>query len=50
MPKPKKKVAKKAGDDFESVSRRPECDEDKERFEAKLGNLAKAKHIKKCET
>jgi hypothetical protein len=29
--------------DFESVAKRLECDEDKERFEAKLGKLARAK-------
>ena len=37
--KPKKK-SKKA-DDFESVAKRLECDEDKERFEKKLGKIAK---------
>jgi hypothetical protein len=30
-------------DDFKSVARRLECDEDKERFEAKLGKLVRAK-------
>lgn len=30
-------------DDFESVAKRLECDEDKARFEAKLGKLAKTK-------
>ncbi|MGA9137923.1 MAG: hypothetical protein WBZ39_08320, partial [Methylovirgula sp.] len=30
-------------DDFESVARRLECDEDKEQFETKLGKIAKAK-------
>ena len=30
-------------DDFLSVARRLECDEDKGRFEAKLGKIAKAK-------
>jgi hypothetical protein len=34
---------KSGGDDFESVARRLECDEDKARFEAKLGKIAKAK-------
>jgi len=31
------------GDDFKSVAKRLECDDDKARFEAKLGKLAKAK-------
>jgi hypothetical protein len=30
-------------DDFESVVKRPECDEDKERFEANLGKIVKSK-------
>jgi hypothetical protein len=30
-------------DDFVSVARRLECDEDKWRFEAKLGKIARAK-------
>ena len=30
-------------DDFVSVARRLECDEDKGRFEEKLGKIAKAK-------
>ena len=30
-------------DDFMSVAKRLECDDDKTRFEAKLGKLAKAK-------
>jgi hypothetical protein len=29
--------------DFESVAKRLGCDDDKDRFEAKLGNIAKAK-------
>jgi hypothetical protein len=33
----------KLSDDFESVAERLECDDDKARFEAKLGKLAKAK-------
>lgn len=35
----------KAGvnDDFKSVAKRLECDEDKARFEKKLGKIAKAK-------
>jgi hypothetical protein len=32
-----------AADDFASVARRLECDEDKGRFEVKLGKIAKAK-------
>lgn len=31
-----------AKDDFASVAKRLECDDDKARFEAKLGKLAKA--------
>ena len=38
---PKRRAAK--SDNFESVARRLECDEDKARFEAKLGKIAKAK-------
>lgn len=30
-------------DDFKSVAKRLECDEDKARFEKKLGKIAKAK-------
>ena len=30
-------------DDFESVAKRLGCDDDKDRFEAKLGKIAKAK-------
>lgn len=36
-PKPKKK-----SDDFESVAKRLGCDDDKDRFEAKLGKIARA--------
>jgi hypothetical protein len=36
----------KPKDDFLSVAKRLECDEDKARFEAKLGKLAKAKSSK----
>ena len=32
-----------AQDEFETVARRLGCDEDKERFEKKLGKIAKAK-------
>ena len=42
MPK-SKAVRSTKPDDFKSVARRLECDEDKERFEAKLGKIAKAK-------
>jgi hypothetical protein len=42
MPKTKK-ASKPKPDDFASVAKRLECDDDKARFEAKLGNLAKAK-------
>ena len=38
--KAKKKVLPQ---DFKSVAKRLECDEDKARFEAKLGKIAKAK-------
>jgi tetrahydromethanopterin S-methyltransferase subunit G len=34
--------AVKNQDDFKSVAKRLECDEDKGRFEAKLGKIAKA--------
>lgn len=40
-PKSAKAVTNK--DDFESVAKRLECDEDRKTFEAKLGKLAKAK-------
>ncbi len=33
---------KKSVDDFRSVAKRLECDEDKGRLEAKLGKIAKA--------
>ena len=38
-----KKTKKVAPDDFASVARRLGVDEDKERFERKLGKIAKAK-------
>ena len=38
-----KQASKKAADDFLSVAKRLECDDDKATFEAKLGKLAKAK-------
>jgi hypothetical protein len=39
---PEKKKPKK-DDSFAAVAKRLECDDDKDRFEAKLGKLAKAK-------
>lgn len=39
----KKKTCRRSSDDFVSVARRLECDEDKERFEKKLAKIAKAK-------
>ena len=33
-------------DDFESVAKRLECEDDKEAFEKKLGKIAKAKPMK----
>ena len=39
----KTRSSRKLSDDFESVAKRLECDEDKGRFEEKLGKLAKAK-------
>ncbi len=41
--KGKEKQKPKRDDSFESVAKRLECDEDKVRFEKKLGKLAKAK-------
>ncbi len=38
----KRTKARKPPDDFVSVARRLECDEDKRRFEAKLGKIARA--------
>jgi hypothetical protein len=40
--KPKRSAARPP-DDFLSVARRLECDEDRERFEASLGKIARAK-------
>lgn len=37
------KTKSQGKDDFKSVAKRLECDDDKARFEAKLGKLAKAK-------
>ena len=39
----KKKTKPKRDDSFEAVAKRLGCDEDKARFEAKLGKIAKAK-------
>ena len=36
---------KLAGDDFASVAKRLECDEDKERFEKNLGKIARSAAI-----
>ena len=38
----KNRASKGEPNDFKSVARRLECDEDKERFENKLGKIAKA--------
>ena len=38
-----KRKKPKQPQDFESVARRLECDEDKERFEKKLGKIAKSR-------
>jgi hypothetical protein len=45
MPNQRKKSKPKANerDSFESVAKRLGCDDDKDRFEAKLGKIAKAK-------
>jgi hypothetical protein len=43
----KPKTQSPKGDDFKSVAKRLECDDDKARFEAKLGKLAKANPAKK---
>jgi hypothetical protein len=39
---PADRQAKDSSEDFISVARRLECDDDKERFEAKLRKIAKA--------
>jgi hypothetical protein len=39
----KRAVRKRQPDDFKSVARRIGADEDKERFEARLGKIAKVK-------
>jgi hypothetical protein len=44
IPKPAKAMPRR--DDFVSVAKALECDEDKAAFEAKLGKLAKAKPAK----
>lgn len=43
MAKAKSKAKPKRDDSFESVAKRLGADESKERFEAKLGKIAKAK-------
>ena len=45
--KPSSKRVSDNPDSFESVAKRLGCDEDKARFEAKLGKLAKAKPTSK---
>ena len=45
--KRKKKRQSQPTDDFESVAKRLECDEDRERFEKALGKVAKAKPIER---
>ena len=40
--KSKKEKREVNSDDFESVAKRLECDDDKEAFEKKLGKIAKA--------
>jgi hypothetical protein len=51
-PRPEKakpdRSASRPPDDFVSVSRRLECDEDKDRFEATLAKIAKAKPAPKA--
>jgi hypothetical protein len=49
MPKIKHpiKPIQQASDSFKAVAKGLECDEDKGRFEAKLGKIAKAKPIPK---
>ena len=39
----KAKVPRKSQDDFETVAKKLECDEDRDAFEAKLGKIAKTK-------
>ena len=39
----KKKKPQDSKDTFEATAKRLECDEDQDRFEAKLGKIAKAK-------
>jgi hypothetical protein len=43
--KPSSKPVSDNQDSFEAVAKRLECDEDKTRFEAKLGKLAKTKPL-----
>lgn len=46
MPNRKAKPRSTKSDDFKSVARRLECDEDKVAFEKKLGKIAKATKTK----
>jgi hypothetical protein len=41
-----KEQSRRSPDDFVSIARRLECDEDKGRFEKKLGKMAHAKRSK----
>lgn len=52
MPSSKKRAppARTAKDDFKSVAKRLECDEDKERFEKKLGKIAKSPGPKRAKS
>ena len=47
--RPKPPKGRKVSDDFRAVARRLECDDDKERFEAKLRKIAKAPTKQKSE-
>jgi hypothetical protein len=40
---PKKRPRPKPSDDFEAVARRLGCDDDKDRFEARLGTMLRSK-------
>jgi hypothetical protein len=42
-----KSQTKAKADDFKSVAKRLECDEDRGRFEAKLGKIAEARSFSK---
>lgn len=43
MVKAKSKAKAKRDDSFETVAKRLDCDDGKDRFEARLGKIAKAK-------